>query len=145
MTIRGPFAIGLIVVVFLSLAANLLVAGFIVARIADPRPGGDIERIVAIGIRAFPPEIRDAIAAAAEAKRDEMRARLDDVQNARQRMFDAMRAEPFDRAALEAAYADLRARTNELQQAGQEIMLDAVANAPPDVRARIRPPRGPFP
>jgi uncharacterized membrane protein len=145
LTIRGPFAIGLIVVVFLSLAANLVVAGFVVTRFIGPRPGGDIERIVAIGIRAFPPEIRDAIMKQADSKRGEMRARLDDIQAARQRMFEAMRATPFDRAALEAAYADVRTRTNELQQAGQEIMLDAVANASPAVRSQIRPPRGPFP
>jgi hypothetical protein len=145
LTIRGPFAISLIVVAFLSLAANLVVAGFVVAHSIGPRPGGDIERIVAIGIRAFPPEIRDAIMKQADSKRGEMRARLDDIQAARQRMFEAMRATPFDRTALEAAYADVRTRTNELQQAGQEIMLDAVANASPAVRSQIRPPRGPFP
>ena len=145
MTIRGPLAIGLIVIVFLSLAANLVVAGFVVSRFAGPRPGGDIERIVAIGIRAFPPQIRDDIEAATQVKRDEMRARLDSVQDARQRMFDAMRADPFDGAALQAAYADLRAKTNDLQQAGQDIVFDAVAKASPEVRSRIRPPRGPFP
>ena len=56
-----------------------------------------------------------------------------------------MRADPFDPAALEAAYADLRDKTNALQEAGQKIVLDAVAHAPPDVRKRIGPPRGPFP
>ena len=81
----------------------------------------------------------------ADSKRDEMRARLGDIQAARQRMFEAMRADPFDRRRSKSAYADVRTRTNELQQAGQEIMLDAVANAPPDVRSQIRPPRGPFP
>jgi hypothetical protein len=54
-------------------------------------------------------------------------------------MFDTMRAVPFDPAALEQAYADMRARTTELQQIGQEIMLDAVEHASPDVRAQIRP------
>ena len=146
MTIRGPFAIGLIVVVFLSLAANLIVAGFVVSRFAGPpRPGGDIERIVAIGIRAFPPEIRNAIESASRDKRDELRARLDEVQTARQHMFDAMRADPFDPAALNAAYADLRDKTNALQEVGQRIVFDAVQKAPPRVRAQIRPPRGPFP
>ena len=38
-------------------------------------------------------------------------------------MFDAMRADPFDQRALEAAYADLRQRRAALQQAGQEIVL----------------------
>ena len=142
---RGPLLIVLGAVLLLSLAANLVVAGFTFSRIAGPRPGGDIERIVAIGIRAFPPEIQKAISEGARAKRDEIRARFDDVRNARQRMFEAMRADPFDPAALEAAYSDVRAKTNELQAAGQEILAEAVAKAPPDVRKRIRPPRGPFP
>lgn len=147
MTIRGPFAVALLVVVFLSLAANLVVAGFVVSRFGPPpgRGGGDIERIVAIGIRAFPPEIQKAIVDGSKAKRDEMKTLIDSVKDARQRMFEAMRADPFDPAALEAAYADLRQKTSVLQEAGQQIVLDAVANASPEVRSRIRPPRGPFP
>jgi hypothetical protein len=60
-------------------------------------------------------------------------------------MFEAMRADPFDAAALDAAYANLRDKTAALQEAGQQIVAEAVAGAPADVRARIRPPRGPFP
>lgn len=146
MTIRGPFAIGLVVVVFLSLAANLVVAGFVVSRFAGPpRRGGDIERIVAIGIRAFPPELQKAIVDGSKAQEQEMRTRLDNVREARRRMFEAMRADPFDPAALETAYADFREKTGVLQQAGQEVVLDAVAKATPEVRSRIRSPRGPLP
>jgi hypothetical protein len=145
LTIRGPLLIVLAAVLLLSLAANLVVAGFTFSRFG-PRPGGgDIERIVAIGIRAFPPEIQKAIVDGSKAKRDEMKTLIDSVKDARQRMFEAMRADPFDPAALEAAYADLRQKTSVLQEAGQQIVLDAVANASPEVRSRIRPPRGPFP
>lgn len=144
MTVRGPLLIALAAVLLVSLAGNLVVAGFTFSRFG-PRPGSDIERIVAIGIRAFPPEIQKAIVDGSKARRDEMRARFDDVRDARQRMFEAMRADPFDPAALETAYADVRQKTNVLQEAGQQIVLDAVANASPEVRSRIRPPRGPFP
>ena len=146
MIIRGPLAIIFAVVLLLSVATNLLVAGFVVARLhGPPPPGDDIERIVAIGIRAFPPEIQKAISEGAQARRDDVRTRVDAVQEARRKMFEAMRADPFDQAALEATYADLRAKTNDLQQVGQEIALDAVAKASPDVRQLIRPPHGPFP
>ena len=60
-------------------------------------------------------------------------------------MFEAMRADPFDRAALDAAFADVRTETNDVQTIGQEIVAAAIADASPQVRARIRPPRGPFP
>jgi uncharacterized membrane protein len=145
LTIRGPLAIVLLVALVVSVAVNLSIAGFAFARFTGPRPGGEIERIVAIGIRAFPPEIQKSIADASNARRDEMKAKLDAVQDARRAMFAAMRADPFDPAALNTAYADLRAKTADLQQIGQQIVADAVEHAPPDIRARIRPPRGPFP
>ena len=148
MTLRGPLSITLLVALFLSLAVNLLVAGFVVTRFAGPPGrGGEIERIVAIGIRAFPQEIQDAIRQGSREKRDEMKAKLDAVQEARKLMFDAMRANPFDAAALDAANADLRARTAELQEVGQQIVANALAHASPEVRSQIRPPppRGPFP
>lgn len=143
MTVRGPLAVVLMVALLVSVAVNLTIAGFIFARVAGPRPGGEVERIVAIGIRAFPPEIRKAIADGSKAKRDEMKARLDAVQDARRKMFDVMRGDPFDPAALDAAYVELRARTADLQEVGQDIVADALAHSPADVRARIRPPRGP--
>ena len=147
MTIRGPFAVTLLVVMFVSLAANLLIAGFTVSRFSRFHPGGagEIDRIVALGIRAFPPEIQGDIRNQVRAHRGEFRAGLDAVRTARQRMFAAMRADPFSRGALDAAFADVRSTTNEVQTIGQTIVADAIANAPPDVRARIRPPRGPFP
>ncbi len=146
MIIRGPLAIVFAVVLLLSVATNLVIAGFVVARLNSPPPAGnDIERIVAIGIRAFPPKYRRRSRRPCGRSADDVRERVDAVKEARRKMFEAMRANPFDQAALEAAYADLRAKTNDLQEVGQEITLQAVANAPPDVRQRIRPPRGPFP
>jgi uncharacterized membrane protein len=144
-TIRGPFAVALLVLLFVSLAANLVVAGFAVARFAGPRPGGEVERIVALGIRAFPPELRPAITQGARDQRDKFRGLIENAQAARQRMFEAMRAEPFDKAKLEAAFADVRARTNDVQALGQTIVADAIASASPQTRSKIRPPRGPFP
>ncbi len=147
MTIRGPFAVTLLVVLLVSLAANLLVAGFAVSRFRGPPPpgGGEIDRIVALGIRAFPPEIQGDIRDQVRAHRGEFRAGLVAVQAARQQMFAAMRANPFDRAALDQAFANVRATTDEVQTVGQDIVAGAIAQAPPDVRARIRQPRGPFP
>ncbi len=145
MTIRGPFAVTLVVLLFVSLAANLMIAGFAVSRFTGPGPGDEVDRIVALGIRAFPPEIQSDIMDQTRADRDAFRARLDAVRAARLQMFAAMRADPFDRAALDRAFTDLRDKTNEIQAIGQSILADAIANAPPDVRARIRPPRGPFP
>jgi uncharacterized membrane protein len=141
-TLRGPILAILGILLLLSLGINLVVAGFTLSRLYGPRPSS-IERVVAIGIRAFPPELQKAIGEATRARRDEVRARFEQVKAARRQMFEAMRADPFDPAALDAAYADLRARTGELQQIGQQIVAGTLAEAPADVRSRIRPPRGP--
>jgi hypothetical protein len=144
MTIRGPFAFLLAAVLIVSLAANFLVLGFAAARFAGVGPfGGDIgaiERIVALGARAFPRELRREIGGQLGRHRDELRAALEEVRDARRRMFAVMAAEPFDRAALDAAFTDVRAATDRLQLLGQDLVGDVVEKAPPEERAQIRPP-----
>jgi len=147
MTIRGPLAFILAAVLIVSLAANFLVLGFAAARFAGVGPfgfGGDagaIERIVALGARAFPRELRREIGGELGRHRGELGAALDEVRDARRRMFAVMAAEPFDRAALDAAFAEVRAATDRLQLLGQDLVGDVVERAPAEERARIRPPR----
>ena len=149
MTIRGPFAVTLLVVLFVSLAANLLIAGFAVSRFSGGRPpgfgGGDLDRLVTLGIGAFPPEIQDDIRQRVQDERPKFRNYLMGLRQTRQTMFDAMRAPDFDRKALDDAFAELRDELNGIQVVGQAIVADAVAAAPPEARQQIRPPRGPFP
>ncbi len=146
MTIRGPFAVTLLALLFLSLAGNLLIAGFAVGRVAGPRPpGSDIDRLVTMGMRDFPPEIRRTVMERARDNRNQFRAKVNDLEAARQRLFEAMRAEPLDHQALEAAFADLRQKTDDLQLAGQDLVAGALADTPPDVRRHIRPPKPPKP
>jgi hypothetical protein len=140
MTIRGPFAVGLLLFLFVSLAANFLVAGFVVARVGAAPPAADVERVLASATRSFPPEIQRAIADTTKANRPQLRTRLEAVQKARQDMFDAMRAQPFNQPVLEKAFADYRISTAALQKASEDVMTQAIAQAPPDVRRKIKPP-----
>lgn len=147
MTIRGCFALTLLVMLFVSLAANLMVAGFVVSRLAGLRPsnGDEIDRIVSLGTRDFPPEIQRDILDQVRARRGELEDDINAIHSAEQSMFEAMRADPLDRAALDAAFADMRSTTNDVQAIGQEIVANTIAGAAPEVRARIRQRRGPFP
>jgi uncharacterized membrane protein len=145
MTIRGPFVIVLFVVLALSLAVNFTIAGFSFARWAYPRSGGDVERIVTIGLRSFPKELRKVISERTRDDKHQFRELERDARQARRQMFDAMRGEPFDRRAMDDAFAAVREQTNQLQAAGQAIVGDAVAEASPETRKKIKPPRGPFP
>ena len=44
MTIRGPFAVILLVLLFASLSVNFLIGGFVVARISQPIAAGSASR-----------------------------------------------------------------------------------------------------
>jgi hypothetical protein len=140
MTLRGPFAVILLLLLFASLAANFLVAGFVMARVNQPLAGADVDRLIALAGRGFPPEIQRAIADTTRVKGPQLRAGLEAVQQSRQRMFEAMRAQPLNQAALDAAFADYRTATAALQKAGQDAVAQALAQSPPDARRKIRPP-----
>ena len=142
MTLRGPFAVVLLMLLFVSLAANFLVAGFVVARVNAPAAGAnaDVDRVVAAAVRGFPQEIQRAIADSTKANRPQIRTRLEAVQRARQDLFEAMRAQPFNQPSLEKAFADYRTSVAALQKAGEDVMTQAIAQAPPDVRRKIKPP-----
>jgi uncharacterized membrane protein len=153
-TIRGPFAVFLLLLLFVSLAANFMVAGFVAAgRLNAPRPAAataavDVDRVLANAVSGFPTELQRAIAEAGKANRPQLRARLDAVQKARQEMFDAMRAQPFDPVALDAAFADYRMSTAALQKVGEDLVAKALVTVPPTVRSKIKPPQpapGPIP
>jgi hypothetical protein len=147
MTIRGPFAVTLLVAAFVSLAANLLIAGFTVARFSDMGPpGGDeIDRIVSLGIHDFPPEIQRDILAEVRVNRGQIEDDINAIHGAERTMFEAMRADPFDRTSLDAAFADVRSTTSDVQTIGQNIVGRAIAGSPPAVRAQIRERHGAFP
>jgi hypothetical protein len=140
MTIRGPFAVVLLLLLFVSLAGNFLVAGFVLARVNQPLATADVERLVALAVRGFPPEIQRAIVDNSRVKGPQLRAGLEAVQQSRQRMFEAMRAQPFNQAALDAAFADYRNATAALQKVGQDAVAQALAQAPAESRRKIRPP-----
>ncbi len=144
MIIRGPFAVVLLLLLFVSLAANFLVGGFVIARVNAPASfaNADVERLVALSVRGFPPEIQRSVADTTKVKGPQIRAGIEAVQQARQKMYEAMRAQPFSQATLDAAFADYRTTTVALQKVGQDLVAQAVAQSPPDVRRQIKPPGG---
>lgn len=141
MTIRGPFAYALVAILIVSLAANLLILGFAASRYRGADEASAIERIVALGVRAFPREMRSEINDQFGHHRSELRGAFRDVREARRHVFSAMTAEPFSRANLDAAFAEVRSETDKLQRLGQELVGDVVEAETPALRAKIRPPK----
>lgn len=140
MTIRGKTAVVLVVVLVVSLAANFFGAGIIAAGVGFQKRLAGFDRSVMQLAERFPREIRRAVAADLIARREEGFKALDELRAARREMFAAMRAEPFDRLRLERALATVRAKTQTLQAFGQSALAAALAAAPAETRAKIRPP-----
>jgi hypothetical protein len=140
-TIRGPLAVVLLVVLALSLALNFAGIGFAAARYMALRQGPSVERLVELGVRSFPPEIRRRILSEAIGERGDLRDALTGLGAARQQLFSALKADPYDQAAVDAAAAAVQEKTVALEKLGHGILSRAVAGVPADVRAKIVMPR----
>jgi uncharacterized membrane protein len=72
-----------------------------------------------------------------EANKPQFRQRLEALFTARQQVADAVRAEPFDRARLETAFAVLRDREAAMAAGAQNWLADFVAQLDPESRAKV--------
>ena len=89
-------------------------------------------------IRAALPESARPVAEALFAEhRDEVLLKIRAMIEARRAVAAAMRAEPFDRAALDGALATLRAREGELASTVQTHIADLATRLDAESRARI--------
>ena len=87
-------------------------------------------------LRAVLPESDQAnLEALLQANRARFRERLSDLFAARQRVADAVKSEPFDRAELETAFAALRASEAAMAAGAQAWLGEFVAGLDADARA----------
>lgn len=146
MTIQGRAAIFVLVALALSLALNFAWLGFSAAHsFRDRSRPLAAERLVAIGARSLPDDLRKGVADALAPKDGDVRAAMREVRDARRALFESMRADPLDRAAVAGAFATLRSKRDAVSAIGETAILDALEQAPANVRAEIRQPpaRGP--
>ena len=141
MTIRGPAAAVLLILLFVSLGLNFLGVGFVAARVSGGGQAADLARIVELGLQPFPPEIRRSIGRDLVENRQELRQALEEYRAAQARLYAIMQTNPLDQTALQAGFVEVRQRTAALQALGQDTLARAIATAPPEARAQIRPPR----
>ena len=143
---------GMRVLLFVSLAFNLLIVGTVAAGIwrirhAPPVPLSGDGPVSMFGFAAsLPPDRRDAIWRETEAMRHALRPLRADVRAARQEVQSSLLAEPFDAAQFAKAQsrlleAEIRARTE-----SQKLMLAIASRLTPDERkafARVELGKGP--
>ena len=127
----------------LSLAGNLFLGGIVAARwINRPEPGVGPAQGPQLALRGVPREYRKAIEDALAAKRPEITTALEATRQARNKIREALSAEPFNAAVLQTAYATLRESSMIAQQKYNEATVEAAAKLPAEVRkamARARP------
>lgn len=86
---------------------------------------------------ALPESAQPAIDAVFATRRQEMRPRIRALVEARQGVAAAIRAEPFDRAALEGALATLREREAAVAAGAQSAIAELASGLDADSRARL--------
>lgn len=125
------------VVLALSLALNLAVLGMVGGALLRGGPPGREDRDFGLGPMADALDrddrraLRDAFAAAfpeARAGREALRGDFG-------ALLQALRAEPFDPAALDAAFATIAARNAALLEGGRAVLADYLKALSPEARA----------
>lgn len=120
-----------------SLVLNLLVVGWLVGSWALHRPPMFGWRGLEHMAELVPETQRDEVEALIEARRAGFEAAREEVRAARQALDATMRADPFDRAAAEAAFATLSAAIGRMTGLVQETVLDIAETVPADVRREL--------
>lgn len=153
-------AIGL----FISLAGNVFAGGLLAGRYFGPharefsRPGEHgappapaagalaapiIQRMIA----SLPPENRLAFETALAERRQAAIEAGNAAREARRKLRDVLNAEKYDRAAADAAFAEMRAKSMETQRIMHETIAAAAERLPLEARRRLaeqprdRPPQ----
>lgn len=87
--------------------------------------------------RALPAERSELIDSVLAAHRAGMRVRLTELAGAREAVREAVQHEPFDRNALDAAFADLRESERRTAQEAQALIGDLLQQLTPEERAQL--------
>ncbi|WP_439137936.1 periplasmic heavy metal sensor [Roseicyclus sp.] len=136
-----PAGRGLKIALALSLAVNLAVVGLIAGAAIGFGPNGDRDdpRLRALGLGPFAMALsrEDRAGFATRIDRAALRAERRALGEGLSALGQALRAEPFDRAAAGAALARMRDATETLQSISHDALLDQIAQMPATERAAL--------
>jgi uncharacterized membrane protein len=122
---RLTLALGLALLV--SLGANFFLVGFWLSQ-PEPR-GGFAEKV--------PEADRAVMKREFDSRRDQIEAGRAQLRQASQNVRSALQANPFDRAKLEAALAEMRRVNSEYRAATHQALAASAAQVSPEGRARM--------
>lgn len=138
MTLQGKAVYAVLGAFVLSLCLN----AFLVGVYASGRyHHGDRAAFKPGGWMTFLPEpVRHAVRENLDVNRAEMQERIRAAREARRHVRDLLRSEDTTKEELNAALAEVRARTSDVQAFVQDKVAEAVLKLPPEVRKNWRPP-----
>jgi uncharacterized membrane protein len=126
-----------------SLALNLLILGAVAGTMytfhkhGRPPPGAR-EDFGLMGLsRDFPSDRRKAFRKELKADREKLRPLVEEANVARREAADALAAEPFDRAKLEAAIVKVMDRERAVRQSAVTVFLGHAETLTPDERKKL--------
>jgi uncharacterized membrane protein len=129
------------IVLFASLATNLLIVGAVIGAVVmhgGPRVGDHLAGVRDLGpapfVQAFEPEMRRALVADLRREAGPLRQNRNDLRQRFEALLAALRAETFDRPAVERLIAEQRTLAVTRQEIGQSVLLDALESMPRSAR-----------
>ncbi len=127
------------VVLFVSLAVNLLVVGLVVGALLSGPHGRDRPELRGLGygpfVRALSKEERSALHEALARNADSFRHNRAELRAQFEALLMALRTEPFDAAEVERLFAEQRDRILERRRLGQASLLERIMAMSPQDRA----------
>ncbi len=133
MTFSGAKAKWLLAGAIVSLCLNLfLLAGMVAGRMHGP--WGGPEGKGGMVMATVPPELRSVIGEKLKARGPEFKQERENMRALRLNVADALAAEPFDPAALDAALATLEQSAGKLLHHAQEGLTQIAAELTPEQR-----------
>ena len=83
------------------------------------------------------PESREVLRAAVDSRRDMLKREFDALRDARDKIAAALEKEPFDRAALEAAFAEVEQHQDKVKATVQQSFIEAASKLPVEERVKL--------
>jgi uncharacterized membrane protein len=139
----------MLILLVVSLGLNLFLGGLMAGRwfsgppyraaaaMTERGPAGEPNRILQRMADSLPPEDRPVFETIIAKHREGVLRAAGEARDAREIVRAVLRKEPFDRAALDRAFEDVRKSNAALQLAIQSTIGEAAAQLPPEARQRL--------
>ncbi|HEY3146092.1 MAG TPA: periplasmic heavy metal sensor [Dongiaceae bacterium] len=133
MTLTGRTGTAVVAAAIVSLCLNLALAGVLIGGRWHDGPfhhDGPFWK-------DLPEEARPIVKDVFSSHKTDFDAHRKDVEAARQKVADLLKADPIDKDQLNQALAELSQQTQAMQQFGQQVMVEIAEKLPPDLRSEM--------